>query len=250
MSPEEAVRLALAMLMIAGAAVVKGITGFGFPLVAAPLISIVLDARSAVIILSVVALFGNVGVMLRGGGNRRTFRRLAPTIGGLAVGTVLGAQLVASVDPAALGLLVGACTLTFAVISLLKPDLAVPARLERYLALPMGLLGGVLGGSTSIFAPLIASYLHALHLAKREFVFFITLLYSVGGVVQVVSYAQLGLYDRYLLVVILAALVPNMLGLSLGLRLQDRIDPPMFRRLVLVLIFLAGLSLVVRALWR
>ena len=250
MSPEEALRVGLALLAIGGAAVVKGVTGFGFPLTAAPLVSIALDARSAVIILSVVALFGNVGIMLRGGGSRATFRRLAPMLGGLVVGTIVGAHLVASVDPATLGLVVGASTLAFAALSLTRPDLAVPARLERYLGLPMGLGGGLLGGSTSIFAPIIAAYLHALHLGKREFVFFITLLYSVAGLVQVVSYAQLGFYTGYLLLVIAAALVPNAIGLSIGLRIQDRVDPFVFRRVVLVVIFLSGLSLVVKALWR
>ncbi len=250
MSAEEGLRLALVLLAIGAAAVVKGVTGFGFPLVATPLISIVMDARSAVIILSLVSLFGNFGIMLRGGGNQPTFWRLAPMIGGLGVGTIIGAQFVAAVDPVALGILVGACTLTFAFVSLLKPELVVPAGLERYLALPMGLGGGLLGGSTSIFAPLIASYLHALQLAKREFVFFVTLLYSVGGIVQVGSYWNLGLYSRNLLLIIAVALIPNALGLALGVRFQDRVDAALFRRLTLAVIFFSGTSLVIRGLWR
>lgn len=250
MSADEAVRLALVLLSIGGAAIVKGVTGFGFPLVAAPLISIVLDPRSAVLILSLVSIFGNVGIMFRGGGNHPTLRRLAPTIGGLLVGTVIGAQFVASVDPVALGLVVGACTLLFATVSMLRPNLVVPPRLERHLAVPMGLGGGLLGGSTSIFAPLIASYLLSLKLEKREFVFFVTLLYTVGGAVQIASYALLGLYDRAVLLIVLAALIPNALGISLGLRLQAKVDPITFRRLVLGLIFCTGLSLVIKGLWR
>jgi hypothetical protein len=34
------------------------------------------------------------------------------------------------------------------------------------------------------------------------------------------------------------------------LRLQDRIDPVLFRRLVVVVILISGSSLIVRALWR
>lgn len=248
MSSDEALRLGLVMLAILAAAVVKGVTGFGFPLIAAPLLSIALDARSAVIILSLVSIFGNVGVMLRGGGNRPTLRRLLPMIGGLVVGTIIGARFVASVDPAALGVVVGACSVLFALVSAAKPDLAVPAHLERYLALPMGLAGGLLGGTTSIFAPIVVSYLHALHLHKREFMFFVTLLYSVAGTAQIASYAQLGLYDRRLLLIILVALIPNTLGLALGFRLQDRIDAALFRRLTLILVFLSGLSLVAKGL--
>lgn len=246
MTEDDGVRLLLVLLAIGGAGVVKGAIGFGFPLVATPLIASVLDARSAVVILSLASLFGNVGIALRGGGNRATFWRLAPTLGGLVVGTMIGALLLASIDAKQLGLIVGGCTLLFATVSGLKPDLAVPAHLERYLALPMGLLGGLLGGSTSIFAPAIASYLHALHLGKREFIFFVTLLYLVGGVVQVASYARLGLYDVRLLLIILATCVPNAVGLVIGVRLQDRIDPVRFRRLVLLVLFVTGLNLIVR----
>ncbi|HYU17965.1 MAG TPA: sulfite exporter TauE/SafE family protein [Chloroflexota bacterium] len=242
--------MALALLVISAAAIVKGAMGFGFPQIAVPLVANILDARSSVVILSVASLFANTGLMFRGGGSRATFWRLAPILGGLIVGTIGGALLLANVDAVSLGVFVGTCALVFAAIALLKPDLAVPPGWERYLALPTGLLGGLLGGSTSIFAPAIASYLHALHLKKREFVFFVTLLFMVGGMVQVASYAKLGLYNTRLLLIILASLVPTAAGVWLGVRLQDRIDPGVFRRLVLAVICFSGINLVARGLWR
>ncbi|MCC6174370.1 MAG: sulfite exporter TauE/SafE family protein [Chloroflexi bacterium] len=250
MIEQDPVRLGLVLAVILGAAVIKGAIGFGFPLVAAPLVATILDARTSVLVLSLASLFGNVGVALRGGGNRPTFRRLAPMLAGLLVGTVFGAILLANLDAATLGVIVGVAALAFALVSTAKPNLAVPSRLERYLALPMGLAGGLLGGSTSIFAPPIVSYVHALHLDKREFVFFVTLLYTFAGITQVASYARLDLYDVPVLLLALATCIPNALGLWIGVRIQDRIDPFAFRRLVLVVIALTGLNLIVHGLWR
>ena len=246
----EWLRLALVLLVIGAAAVVKGAIGFGFPLLAAPLIASILDARTSVLVLSLASLFGNVGMAIRGGGSWPTSRRLAPMLVGLLVGTVGGALLLANLDAATLGLVVGLAAMAFAIVGTAKPNLAVPARLERYLALPMGLAGGLLGGSTSIFAPPIVSYVHALHLTKREFVFFVSLLYTFGGITQVASYARLGLYETSILLLALATCLPNAVGLWIGTRLQDRIDPLQFRRLVLVVIALTGLNLVLRGLWR
>jgi uncharacterized membrane protein YfcA len=245
-TPEELLPLALAMLVIGGAAVVKGAIGFGFPLIALPLLATILDARSAVIILSLASVIGNLGVLVRGRGSKATLRRLAPTIAGLVAGTIAGALLLARIDAALLGIIVGVCALVFAVTSTLKPTLAVPPVVERYLALPLGLAGGVLGGSTGIFSPILVSYLHALHLDKREFVFFVTFLFMIGGIVQVISFTQLGLYDARLLTIILASTVPNIIGIWIGIRLQDRIDPMVFRRLVLAVVFLSALNLIVR----
>ncbi|MCC7369008.1 MAG: sulfite exporter TauE/SafE family protein [Chloroflexi bacterium] len=236
------------LLAVLGAAIIKGAIGFGFPLVATPLVSTIWDARHAVLVISIASLMNNVNITMRGGGSRRTFRRFIPTIAGLSVGTVAGSLLLARVDPNLLALIVGSAAVLFGIVALVKPDLAVPPRLERYLALPMGILGGLLGGSTGIFAPALASYTHALRLGKREFVFFLTLLYLVGTSVQVFSLYQLGLYDLTILVVAALTVLPNFLGVSLGIRLQERIDPLLFRRLVVLVILISGGSLVLRSL--
>lgn len=238
------------LLAVLFAAIIKGAIGFGFPLVATPITSAIWDARHAVLLMSLASLMNNLGITARGGGSRATFRRFVPTLGGLIVGTIAGSLLLASVDPNVMALVVGTAAMVFGLVALVKPDLAVPPHLERYLALPMGLLGGLLGGSTGIFAPALASYTHALKLSKREFVFFLTLLYLVGTSVQVVSYIQLGLYDLTIVLVGLLTCLPNFVGISIGIRLQDRIDPVLFRRLVVVVILISGTSLVVRSLWR
>ena len=242
-------RFGLILLVIFGGGFVKGAIGFGFPLVTTPLTSALWDARHAVLLITLASLTNNVGVVARGGGRSRTFRRIVLLMSGLVVGTVGGALMLASVPASALSVVVGGAALTFAGIATFKPDLAVPPHLERYLALPMGVLGGLLGGSTSISGPFIASYTHALKLSKREFVFFLSLLYLVGATTQTLSYATLGLFDAATVVAGLISIVPNMLGVWVGFRVQDRIDHELFRKLVVAVIGVSGVSLVVRGLW-
>jgi uncharacterized membrane protein YfcA len=238
--------LALILLVIFGAGIVKGAIGFGFPLVAIPLISTVWDARHAVLLVSLASLVNNVGVAARGGGSRQAIRRTVPVLAGMTVGSVGGALLLASVPSTFLAMVVGAAALVFASIALLKPDLAVPPHLERHLALPMGLLGGLLGGSTGISGPFVVSYTYALKLSKRDFVYCLSLLYLVGAIVQIASYRQLGLFDAVTLAVGVASCLPNFLGVWVGFRIQDRIDHALFRRLVVLVIGVSGASLVVR----
>ena len=243
-------RLAVILLVIFGGGVVKGAIGFGFPLVTVPLTSSLWDARHAVLLISLASLTNNIGVVARGGGSRRTFRRIVLLMAGLTVGTIGGAVLLANVPASVLSVVVGSAALVFTGIALLKPDLAVPPHLERYLALPMGVCGGLLGGSTTISGPFIASYTHALKLSKVEFVFFLSLLYLVGASTQVTSYAALGLFDAPTVVIGVASVVPNLLGMWLGLRIQERINQQLFRKLVVLVIGLSGVSLVLRGLWQ
>lgn len=242
-------RFALILVVIAAGGGIKGALGFGFPLIATPLISTLWDARHAVLLVTLASLTNNIGVVARGGGSRKTARRFVLLMAGVIVGTVGGALLLASVPAYALSVVVGCAALSFAAIGLFKPDLAVPPRLERYLALPMGVCGGLLGGATSISGPFLASYTHALKLSKREFILFLSLLYLVGGTVQTVSYTALGLFDAATIVVAIASLVPNLLGVWLGLRMQEKIDQALFRKLVVLVIGISGISLIVRGLW-
>jgi uncharacterized membrane protein YfcA len=241
-------RLALILLILGIGGGVKGAIGFGFPLVTTPLTSALWDPRHAVLLVSFASLVNNIGVVGRGGGSRRTFRRFILLLAGLIVGTVGGALMLASVPASALSIVVGCAALSFAGIAVFKPDLAVPPHLERYLALPMGVLGGLLGGATSISGPFIASYTHALKLSKQEFVFFLSLMYLFGATVQVVTYLVIGLYDAATLVVGVVSCLPNLLGVWLGLRVQRRIDQELFRRLVVAMIGVSGATLVVRGL--
>jgi uncharacterized protein len=176
-------------------------------------------------------------------------RRILPVLAGMAVGVAGGALLLAIVPSSVLAIVVGSAALIFTSIALLKPDLAVPPRLEQYLALPMGLLGGLLGGSTGIAGPFVVSYTHALKLSKRDFVYCLTLLYLIGAVVQIVSYTQLGLFDSVTFAVGVASCLPNFLGVWIGFRIQDRIDHALFRKIVVLVIGVSGISLILRGLW-
>ncbi|HKX16614.1 MAG TPA: hypothetical protein VJT33_01200, partial [bacterium] len=97
---------------------------------------------------------------------------------------------------------------------------------------------------------LLASYLHLLHMAKRDFVFWITIMFFVSNVVQVASYAHLGLYAGSVLTLALIGCVPMAIGTWSGMVLQDRLDPEVFGRIVLGIVFVASVNLLVRGLLR
>lgn len=244
--------LALAFVAIGFAATVKGAIGFGLPLIAVPIVANILDARTAVLVLSMPVLLSNGIMVIRGGGTVDDVKRLTLVIVGLIAGTVAGAQLLAHLDVSALSILVGLTALVFVGLNLARLDLTIPAktRKERYLSVLVGLFSGVMGGSTNLFGPVLASFLHALRLSRRGFVFAITLLFSVGGATQVLSYWQLGLYTGPIVVNSVLAVVPTLLGTYLGLRLQDALPLRVWNALVLVFISASGVNLIVRGLWQ
>jgi uncharacterized membrane protein YfcA len=213
-----------------------------------PIIANLLDPRTAIVVMSIPVMCSNFMMLLASRGSRALARRIGVLLGSLVLGTLAGAQLLATLDLRALSVLIGLTAVVFVGLHALGANLLIPAKREGPLSIGIGLLSGVLGGSTNIYGPVLAAYLHTLRLAKADFVFAITLLFMVGNGTQVLSYLRLGLYSPSVLVLSVLACLPMALGILLGLRLQHRLSARMWNRLVLVVIFLSGLNLLARGL--
>lgn len=246
------VTFALVLIVVAFSSAIKGALGFGFPLMAVPLAANLIGARTAVVLIAIPVVFGNLLILLRGGGSTEELRRFGGLLVGVVGGTVIGAQLLGRLDPGVVSLVVGITSVLLVVLAWgnLMPPISPKA--HRVAGPTVGVAAGVLGGTTGIYAPLIAAYVHALRVDKRVFVYWLTAAFFLGGVVQVVSYWRLGLYNRNLLTYAAATFIPVVVGTWLGFWIQDRLPVTMFRRLVLLLVLVAGLRLVwpgLRLLW-
>ena len=239
--------LLLAALIVAGAAAVKGAIGFGFPLIAIPLLSTILGPRIAVPVVAIPTLLSNVFLVSRGGFSRAT-ASLGLVLGGIVLGTPAGAMLITVLEPRVLSILVGAVALVYVLATAFRLTVLITAGVRLPAAPVVGVLAGVMGGVTGISSPLLASYLHLLRVEKREFVFWITMMFFVGNIVQVGSYFGLGLYAGPVLSASLLACLPMAVGTLAGIAMQDRLQPEAFSRVVLVIVFLASLNLLARGL--
>ncbi len=238
------VTFALVLLVVAFSSAVKGALGFGFPLIAVPLAANLIGARTAVVLIAIPVVFSNFLILMRGGGSAEELRRFGGLLLGVVGGTVIGAQLLGRLDPGVVSLIVGITAVLLAVLAWgnLMPPISPNA--HRVAGPTVGAAAGVLGGTTGIYAPLIAAYVHALRVDKRVFVYWLTAAFFLGGVVQVVSYWRLGLYSWKLVTYAVATFVPVVVGTLLGVWIQDRLPATLFRRLVLLLVLVSGLRLV------
>jgi uncharacterized membrane protein YfcA len=241
-------RLAVIAVVVCGAALIKGAIGFGFPLLAIPVLSIVLGPHIAIPLVVFPTLLSNLILVGRGPGGRTDARPFILTLLGLAAGVVGGAYLINAMSPRTLSILVGGVSALYVVATATGITHVIPPRTGERAGPVIGIAAGVLGGSTGIFSPVLASYLHMLRLEKRAFVFWITMMFFVGNVVQFVSYLRLGLYGGPVLGTSVLACAPMAVGTWAGLRLQDSLHPEMFSRIVLGIVLLASLNLLVRGL--
>jgi uncharacterized membrane protein YfcA len=234
---------AAGVVVIAAAATMKGVLGFGFPLVAVPTLAGIVGARRAVLIAAVPAFLANL-LILRSCRRHRLepwFLRLAAAV---LAGAVAGALLLGRLPVRALTLGLGVVTLVLvAAIGRRPPAPAAVSQLRAWAPL-VGLTVGVLGGATDISGPGLVALLAAVEPEGERFMSSLMTLYVILGAGQLATLGRTGLYSPAVLAAAGAACLPMAAGVALGTRIRARLSPETFRRVVLVVVVLSALNLV------
>lgn len=239
---------ALGSLAVLLAAFVKGSIGFGFPTLGTPLLSLVTDVQTAVVLLIVPNITMDGLQLARLGTPRAVARRFAALLVTGAAGTLIGTRLLVGLSPHTATLILGAVIVLYVAASITGLAPRVAPRWEGIVSPVVGFVAGVVGGVTNVPGTPLVMYFNALGLAKREFVAAVAFTFIVYKLVQLGAVVYFGLLSWELAGWSVALTVVALGGFWVGLRVQDRLDPRSFNRVVLGFLAVLGLWLAVRSL--
>lgn len=235
--------------VVLGAAFVKGAIGFGFPALGTPLLTLVVDVKTAVVLLILPNIVMDGIQFARRGTPRATARRFSVLLAAGALGMIVGTRVLVVLSPRATTLILGLFVLCFVALNATGLAPRVPPHWERWLSAPTGFVAGVIGGVTNAPATALVLYFRAIGLSKHEFVSSVAFTFFFYKLVQLGAVSWYGLLPWPLLWVSLALTVVGLVGFAVGLRVQDRLDQRGFNRAVLVFLALLGAWLLIRSLW-
>jgi len=230
------------------AAFVKGTSGMGFPLIATPMVTLLLDIRVAITILIIPNIVMDITQIFRGGFPYAAFRRFGWFFLLTVIGVFVGTKVLVTLPLWALNLGLGVMVLVFVVSSWLRCEFTISPRLEKILNPPAGFISGFINGLTNAAGPVLAIYLYNLKLEKREFIKSIATMFMVTKLSQLAAVSTWNLFNRSTLALSLVVTLFILLGFYAGLKTQDRINKETFSRWLLLLLFIVGVTLILRAL--
>jgi uncharacterized membrane protein YfcA len=241
------VTLGLALLVICGAALLGGISGFGFALISTPLLLALGFPLAFVVPMNLaIAMLTRVVVAYRLRGHIR-FGRVALMAAASVPGIALGLVAVGAVPTPAIKLATGLLVMSASVL-IWRASSRPPLRPWPGAAAAAGCLGGFLGVTTSLNGIPPVLLLSSEQASPKRFqadlaLFFVltnlATLAMLGGQGRLPGEAALPIGALWLA----AALVANHVGTSLG----GRLPTARFRRIALALAFLAGAMTVLTA---
>lgn len=238
--------LACAVALVAG--VVKGAVGFGMPMLLVSGLGMMLppDLALAGLILPTLASNGWQAMRQGIGAAWGSVRRFRVFLGVGLVFLLVSAQLVRVVPVPVLLALIGAPVSGFALVQLFGLRLHLERQSPRVEAVA-GAVAGFVGGLSGVWGPPTVAYLTALDTPKTEQVRVQGVIYGLGAVALMGAHLGSGVLRAETLPFSVLLVVPSLVGMWVGLVLHDRIDQVTFRRATLVVLTLAGLNLLRRA---
>jgi uncharacterized protein len=240
------VPLDLVLFVVAtfAAALVTGVAGFAFGLVAA---AVWLHVLTPLQTTTLIVAFGLIVQGYSVWKLRRALKleRLLPFLLGGLIGLPMGVALLEWTPAAEMRIAVGILLIAFSLYSLARPQLAKVTAGGRLADGGVGILSGILGGTTGFAGILPTIWCTVRGWPKDEQ----RAVFQPTGVTIFLGTALLlggtGTVTPETVRLFLIGLPALLAGSWLGLRLYGKIDEVTFRRIVLVLLLVSGLALVV-----
>jgi len=229
-----------------GAGFLNGAAGYGFAFVAVIGFALVLDPKLAVIVISLITPVLTTVQLRRHWAFRRVTGRLKALLAASMVGTVLGTQLLIFLPSYVLAIVLAIFALWYAISSIRGGPRLMSARVERYAGPPVGLLAGIVNGTVGASGPVLGSYLLALNLKGRDWIFAISLVFWTMSLVRMVALAATDQYRLEIVLLGLGLAVPAYLAQLGGFAMQARLPADTLQRIILLILLLSGANL----LWR
>ena len=230
------------VVLIAG--LLQGALGFGFPFVATPLIALMSDMRTAIVLVLLPTLATICVALFTSGPLRSTLARFWMMPLYMILGSAAGTWVFVSAPDAPYTLVLALLTLFYLSLDRLgRAEWAVVKRNERAFAPLSGLTAGIFEGTANVAAPpLIILYL-SLSLTPTMLVQALNICFLAGKTTQFTVLTLRGSVgmDEWLATLPLVAI--GVAGSFVGVRIRNRIDAATFRLWVKRALFAIALVL-------
>ncbi len=217
------------------------LTGFGSALVSMSILPSLLGIRVAapLVALMAVTLEAILLIRLRGAMSLRAVWRMSlASIVGIPIGLGLARSISEDFVLAVLGVILVGYSL-YALITPRLPELKHPTW-----AFAFGFVGGILSGAYNVAGPAAVIYGNCRRWSPDEFRSNLQAFFLINDAFVLINHGLAGNLQPIVWSNYLVALPAIVIGIFFGLKLDRRINPDVFRKLVQVLLIVMGLRLI------
>ena len=236
---EIAIIIAIAVI----SALVKAVTGAGFPMLVVPVLALFIDVADAIVVVAIPNVTMNGAIFWSLRHERRESPTLPRFLVATSVGAVIGSLLLSVLSETVLRLGLVAIIVLFVANRLSDRRFTLTGEQALRLAPAAGAVSGMVFGATAVSGPLVTPWFLSQNLRRDVYVMSISAAFTLAGVAQVLFFLVQGSFTTNFVLAGLGLVALSWAMLPLGARLRQRLDVETFERLVILLLVLSGISL-------
>ena len=241
----EYILVATLVMMVAG--LVHGTLGLGFPMVATPLLALVLDVRLAILITLIPTAVVNLASIFGASDWRSVLSNYWRIPLYALIGGFFGSWLIDRYDPAPFQLLLALLIFLYLACARFKPEAFRFLASNSNLTMPIvGLVAGFAAGTTNVMVPILIIYTLSLALTKDRMVQLFNTCFLAGKIAQLIVFSASGTVTPAFLLATLPFAIVGYLALLAGKRIRDQLPTALFMKIVRAILFLLGVLLIVQ----
>lgn len=230
-------------ISVCAAFTVKGLAGFGDPLVSGPMLSLYLPNSVITPGLMPVSLAMNIRVVYQ---NRAHFspKTVLPISAFVLLGIIPGTLLLKAGSPVKLKLVLGLLIIGLGIEMLTRRPVTVPGKPSPVLRSLVSFCSGVTAGLFGIDL-LFLAYLERVTVLREEFRANVCFVFLLESLFRGILYAWNGMFTTQSLLLILIAFPAALAGMEIGARIDRKLSDRASRRFIIYVFILGGVSTVV-----
>lgn len=236
----------LTVFFIAGT--VKGILGFGLPLITMSLSPFFIPVELAIVLSAIVQPMTNVNQLITSGGARQAFAATWTILLALIPSVAIGAWFLNRIEGNSHMLILGVTLICFSLYTISGFSFKIEKHQQNAVGGVTGFVAGLVGSLTSINGMFFIMYLVGIGADRQAFRSAIALLFIVSGVLISSGFWYADLLNQNNLLLGVLTLVPCFIGMWAGNQIGERIPNEAFRKLILSALLVIGVIFIARGL--
>lgn len=221
---------------------IQSITGFGFALIATPLLFFLLDPRTAIVIVVCLGSFNMLVLTIVYRKHINKKRTVFLSIGSV-IGIPLGAYLLSVMSPTAIKLVVASVTIILSIFLMINRVHYL--RPFVFWHIVTGFFSGLLSSSTSMGGPPAVLFLLSQNLNKTEFLGTISAVGIILSIFTIGTFGSMGMINNYILKTSAIALPALAIGIFLGTKMIQKINNNLFRYIAIAVILISAIATII-----
>lgn len=228
-------------------AFIHGVVGFGFPMIATPLIALSTDIQTAILATIIPTMMVNSISIIKGGNWSMSIKKYYPLIFYIIIGTVIGSYLLLVVSSEFLKIL-----LAFTILIYLQNEKFKFIKFDFIHSMPefakafFGLLSGIISGTTNVMIAVLIVYVSELSLGITASIQVMNMCFLSAKTTQLVFFSSSGIFGLDMILQNFIYGLSGLFAIFFGFKIRERFDDKFYKKLLSIFLYLMALLLFIK----